>query len=103
MIIGTYKNEKMFDKWLLLLPEDDNYEKIGDSSCPYCGKSEIDYLYIGNKKKMRGYLQLWCNACKHGIYISQALIPENAKMVEIRDKSIDFNIITNNIATNMFR
>ena len=27
MIIGTYKNEKMFDKWLLLLPEDDNYEK----------------------------------------------------------------------------
>ena len=49
--------------------------------------------YIGNKKKMRGYLQLWCNACKHGIYISQALIPENAKMVEIRDKSIDFNIL----------
>ena len=42
---------------------------------------------------MRGYLQLWCNACKHGIYISQALIPENAKMVEIRDKSIDFNIL----------
>ena len=49
MIIGTYKNEKMFDKWLLLLPEDDNYEKIGDSSCPYCGKSEIEI----QKEKIR--------------------------------------------------
>ncbi len=44
MIIGTYKNEKMFDKWLLLLPEDGDYKKMRYSSCPYCGKREIDSL-----------------------------------------------------------
>ena len=93
MIIGTYKNEKMFDKWLLLLPEDGDYKKMRYLSCPYCGKKEIDYLYIGSKKDMMGYLQIWCNSCNHGVYVSRAKIPESAKMIEFNDNSIDLNTI----------
>ena len=92
MFKGTYKNKEMFKKWLLLLPKiNESSDKIDSLICPYCGKKEIDYLYIGYKKDMIGYVQVWCNACKHGVYISRIIIPENAKMIEMDDKTVDFN------------
>ena len=94
MFKKTYKNKEMFFKWLLLLPKvDENFEKIDSLTCPYCGKKEIDYLYIGSKKDMMGYLQIWCNSCNHGVYVSRAKIPESAKMIEFNDNSIDLNTI----------
>ena len=86
-----YKNREMFKKCLLLSDKNGNYDNIYSLISIYCGKKEIDYLYIGCKKDMTGYLQVWCNVCKHGIYISRIGILKKAKMVEMDDKTIDFD------------
>ena len=92
MFKKKYTNKEIFDKWLKLLPGNLNeLNKFDFLICPYCGKKGVDYLYIGSKIDRIGYLQSWCNFCYHGIYMSRARIPEGAKMIEMKDKTIDIN------------
>jgi ribosomal protein S27E len=72
----------MFKKWLLISSMiSKNIDGFSDIECPHCGKKELDYIYIGDEKERVGYFQVWCNNCLHGIYISRATIPKNAKML----------------------
>ena len=87
----TKENIVKIEKKLLLSDKNGNYDNIYSLISIYCGKKEIYYLYIGCKKDMTGYLQVWCNVCKHGIYISRIAILKKAKMVEMDDKTIDFD------------
>ncbi len=72
----------MKEKWLNLVGELSHYK---DLLCPYCGKRSIDYLYIGDENTKIGYLQVWCNECENGIYVSRVKIPPNAKFVTFED------------------
>ena len=92
MFKKKYTNKEIFDKWLKLLPGNLNeLNKFDFLICPYCGKKGVGYLYIGSKIDRIGYLQSWCNFCYHGIYMSRARIPEGAKMIEMKDKTINIS------------
>lgn len=56
----------MRENWYKLIGELTHAEKL---KCPNCEKKGIDYLYIGDEKTKIGYLHIWCNGCKKGIYI----------------------------------
>lgn len=70
----------MREKWMKIVSQMvgdlDNAHQI---ECPNCKKEAIDYLYIGDEKTRVGYVQIWCNACLKGVYISRAIAPINAK------------------------
>ncbi len=72
----------MRKKWYKLIGELTCPEKI---KCPNCKKKSIDYLYIGDRKTKIGYLQIWCNECKKGIYVSRVKIPPNMKFVSFEE------------------
>lgn len=83
----------IFQKWLITAR---NISKSLDSlsvfECPHCGKKCLDYIYIGDEKTRTGYLQVWCNDCLNGIYISRVTIPQGAKMLTF-DTTEDLNKI----------
>ena len=64
-------------------------ENTNQLICPNCGKQGIDYLYVGDEQTRVGYVQIWCNKCLKGIYISRAIAPQKANFVnfdtEIKD------------------
>lgn len=72
----------MREKWYKLIDELTHVELI---KCPNCEKKGIDYLYIGDKETKIGYLQIWCNECKKGIYISRVKIPKNVRVVTFEE------------------
>ena len=74
----------MREKWYKLIGELAQAEKI---KCPNCGKKAIDYLYIGDEETEIGYLQIWCNECKKGIYISRVKIPKNVRVVSFEESN----------------
>lgn len=70
----------MREKWMKILSKITN--DFSDSQfieCPNCGEKGIEYLYIGDEKTRIGYMQIWCNKCLKGIYISRAMAPANAR------------------------
>ncbi|MDE7285320.1 MAG: hypothetical protein K2N55_00545 [Lachnospiraceae bacterium] len=72
----------MREKWMKILPKiTENLCDLQLIECPYCGEHEIDYLYVGDEKTRIGYMQVWCNKCLRGIYISRAIAPNNARFV----------------------
>lgn len=62
-----------------------NMVDIQQMQCPNCGKHKIEYLYVGDEKTRIGYLQIWCNECLKGIYISRAKAPENARFISFEE------------------
>ena len=78
---------EMFHNWLKLV-----YDDKGDSGlleCPRCKENAVDYLYIGDKKDMVGYLQTWCNSCNYGIHFSRLIMPEGPKTRDFKDDHSD--------------
>lgn len=77
----------MYKKWLkIAIKIAAANDKIDKAVCPTCGENSVDYLYVGNPLERIGYLQVWCNSCKHGIYVSRAIIPQNVKMLSFEDE-----------------
>ena len=69
----------MYGDWLNLVSK--LAEHLDEVFCPNCGKHMINYLYIGDEKTRMGYLQIWCESCLTGIYVSRVKAPEEAKMI----------------------
>jgi len=58
-----------------------NFNNDYQIKCPVCGKYGIDYIYVGDGNTRVGFIQIWCNKCLKGIYVSRAAAPPNAKFV----------------------
>lgn len=67
----------------------DNLQETSQIKCPNCAKSGIDYIYCGDETTRLGFMQVWCNECLKGIYISRAVAPTNAKFVSFDDELKD--------------
>ena len=72
----------MNKKWLSLIDDLSHADKL---ICPNCGQKQVDYIYVGDDTSKIGYLQIWCKACRKGIYISRVRIPPNVKFVSFED------------------
>ena len=57
------------------------FDNSNQTKCPRCENRGIDYIYIGDGDTRIGYLQVWCNKCLRGMYVSRAVAPPNAKFV----------------------
>lgn len=81
------KKEKKYNRWLIEVASKiaNKERKVEQIMCPQCNEKCIDYLYIGDKKTRIGYLQVWCNNCLNGIYISRAAVPNGLKMISFED------------------
>lgn len=76
----------MRKEWIDIIPQIANdFDSIHQIKCPNCGKNGLEYIYIGDKKTKIGYLQIWCNKCLKGIYVSRAVAPPNARFVTYDD------------------
>lgn len=76
----------MMREWIDIVSKiasDVSYAK--EEKCPYCKKAGIDYIYVGDEKTRIGYLQIWCDECLKGTYISRVKAPINAKFVSFND------------------
>ena len=72
----------MKKEWIKIIPQIANcLDGVEQLKCPDCGKHEIDYIYVGDKETRVGFLQIWCNQCFKGIYISRVVAPVQAKFV----------------------
>ncbi|MDR6226825.1 hypothetical protein [Desmospora profundinema] len=75
------------NEWYKLIGEiHDNLPDVPSLQCPHCGQKKVDFQYMGDPKTRIGFLVIWCNACLHGIHISRAIAPEQAKMLSFDDK-----------------
>ena len=45
---------------------------------------------MGDERTRVGYLQVWCNKCLKGIYVSRAVAPQNAKFITFNDDVNNF-------------
>lgn len=59
----------------------ENVSNVHQVRCPNCGEAKLDYIYIGDEETRIGFLQVWCNKCLKGIYLSRVIAPPNAKFV----------------------
>jgi hypothetical protein len=69
----------LFKKWLDIGGKLDQSQKL---ECPSCGKTAIDFQYVGNPSTRKGYLDIWCRACLKGLHVD-VRIPENAAMLDV--------------------
>lgn len=88
----------MNKEWIKMIPKiTENLNTNNKRQCPNCGKFGIDYLYIGDATTRIGYLQIWCNECLKGIYVSRAVAPVNANFVtfdeDVKNKIPDYEYI----------
>ena len=68
----------LYSNWLNLVKDINNsLPEVPPLACPICGKSSIDFQYVGDIKTRIGYLDVWCTKCLNGIHISRAKIPKN--------------------------
>ncbi|MCP1226593.1 hypothetical protein [Sebaldella sp. S0638] len=81
------EKRKIFYEWLRLVCDDKEGSEF--LVCPRCKEKAVDYIYIGDKKSMIGYLQTWCNSCKYRIYISRVIMPEGLKTRDFKDDMSD--------------
>lgn len=72
----------MRKEWERIIPQIvENVEDIDKIKCPNCKECGIDYMYIGDSHTRIGFLQIWCNKCLKGIYVSRAVAPLRVKFV----------------------
>ena len=77
----------MFQDWLDLykrLPTTSGREAV---ACPECGSKSIDYQYVGDLVSRKGYLDMWCTACKKGVHLSRVSIPSGASVISFDNPS----------------
>ena len=80
----------MHKDWVKLIPElKEDFNNTSSITCPECGAHEVDYMYIIQDAEGWGYLQIWCNRCQKGIYISRTKAPEGAKIIDINDSKLE--------------
>jgi hypothetical protein len=72
---------ELFKRWLDLGYDLSNKSKL---QCPSCGKSTIDYQYVGDPETRIGYLDIWCAACLRGIHVSRVKVPKEASMLSFK-------------------
>lgn len=86
---------RMYKTWLIEVASKISCKECEATEipCPHCHEKSIDYLYIGDEKTRIGYLQVWCNNCLNGIYISRVGIPEGVKMISFQENVDLDNII----------
>lgn len=76
----------MREKWMKILPRiTENLSDLQSVECPNCGENEVEYLYVGDEKTRIGYMQIWCNKCLRGIYISRVMAPDRARFVSFSE------------------
>ena len=69
-------------RWMGIVEKiSENFSNIHQVRCPNCGEARLDYIYIGDEETRIGFLQIWCNKCLKGVYVSRAIAPLNAKFV----------------------
>ena len=69
-------------EWIKIISKiTENADTTNHIKCPICTGEKIDYIYVGDGKTRVGYLQIWCNKCLKGIYVSRVVAPLNAKFV----------------------
>ncbi len=77
----------MKQEWIKILTQiTDNLDNVDQIKCPVCGEHGIDYIYIGDEGTRVGFLQIWCNKCLKGIYISRAVAPNKAKFASFESE-----------------
>ena len=77
----------MKKEWIKIISKMvDNLDDISQIKCPNCGECKLDYRYIGDEKTRIGFLQMWCNKCLKGIYISRVVAPKKAKFLSFDDE-----------------
>jgi len=70
----------LFKKWLDLGGKLAQRQRL---DCPSCGKTAIDFQYVGNPSTRKGYLDIWCEACLNGLHVD-VQIPEGVPMLDIK-------------------
>lgn len=71
----------MKKEWIKIISQiTDNIDNNNCMKCPVCGEG-IDYLYVGDGNTRIGFLQVWCNKCLKGVYVSRVVAPPNARFV----------------------
>ena len=69
-------------EWTRIIPQIiEDFDNINQIKCPNCKECGVDYTYIGDGNTRICFLQIWCNKCLKGIYVSRAVAPQNAKFV----------------------
>lgn len=76
-----------FNDWLKIIG--DFKKDKADAVCPNCGKSSIDFQFVGDERTHIGHLYIWCNTCAHGIHISRVKIPEGVNILPYDLPTID--------------
>lgn len=49
--------------------------------CPTCGRTDIEYQYVGDPATRVGYFNVWSAGCLTGIRISRVNVPLNVDML----------------------
>lgn len=63
-------------KWGKTIGNIADCKPIGE--CPFCGSPDVDYKATQVSEK-RGYMDVWCNACKSWLHVSRMAITDNFK------------------------
>jgi len=69
----------MNENWLHLVGNFRDTNTI--KPCPNCGKSAINFQFVGDINTHIGHLYLWCNSCFHGIHVSRVQIPNGVNVL----------------------
>lgn len=81
----------MKKEWIKTVSEImDSLDNTNQIKCPNCRKSGIEYIYVGDEKTRVGYLQIWCNKCLKGTYVSRTVAPQDAKFITFNDNVKNF-------------
>jgi hypothetical protein len=51
--------------------------------CPHCRSAAVEWLFVGGGLARLGYGAVWCNTCRHGVWLSRLAIPDTVPMVAI--------------------
>ncbi|WP_155973082.1 hypothetical protein [Paenibacillus sp. Leaf72] len=71
-----------FKQWLQLAAiVKETYPNVPKFKCPSCSSGNINFEYIGDAIRRKGYFLIWCNECLEGILISRIEIPEKATVI----------------------
>ena len=75
-------------KWLGNVENILNTKEAG--KCPICGSDNTDYKATIVRPDGMGYLDIWCNDCKHGFHIEPARITTEVKTTGVVPKMLNY-------------
>ncbi|MFB5678419.1 hypothetical protein ACE3NQ_23475 [Paenibacillus terreus] len=74
-------SESQFKDWIKLSAVIADVQDTTNIECPNCHQFDVDYQYVGDIQSRTGFLDIWCNACLHGIHLSRTKAPEKASII----------------------